>query len=73
MYTCNILRGNILSKFQSGRFLNDVLYQNWGRSRGKSDGCKLIIVMALLGGPGDIFKSRTSETPFAAIWAIFTS
>ena len=67
MYTCNILRGNILSKLQSGRFLNDVLYQNWGGSRGKSDRCKLIIVMALLGGLRDIFKSRTSETPFAAI------
>ena len=43
-----------------------------GGSKGKSDHCKLFIVMALLEGfegmvPRKIFKSGTSETAFAAI------
>ena len=49
-----------------------------GGSRWKSDSWKLIIVMTLLSGSGcmrpwKMLKSRSSEVPFAAIWATFSS
>ena len=89
-YWCNVLpslnRVFILSYLVFSAFVSIYVFSRLyntnacsrGGSRGKSDSCKLIIVMELLGGSGacspprTIFKSRTSETPYAAICVTFS-